>query len=106
IVISSRLHGCICALGQGVPCIATGWNHKYQELYRDFDVPELMLGEDADAAAIEALVERASDPRERASISARLSSRAEIIKGKNREMWALVINHLAAAVQPRYEHAA
>ena len=39
-VVSSRYHSLVAGLSMGVPCLAMGWHHKYQELFRLFGLEE------------------------------------------------------------------
>lgn len=56
LVFSSRFHGCVSALSQGVPCIGTSWSHKYHHLYADYACTEWLVGLDAEEQTLEKLI--------------------------------------------------
>lgn len=63
-VIASRFHALVSALSQGVPCIGAGWSHKYQELFSDFGVRELLLDDLSDLSRLEEMLTAVAAARE------------------------------------------
>lgn len=92
LVISSRFHGCVSALSQGIPVIATSWNHKYEMLLKDYDQGECIVdlkSDTVDVAMIQAtLLSSTQDKIIAASYS---------LKEKSREMWGQVFKQVSSS---------
>jgi len=43
LVVSSRFHGLASSLNSCVPCLATSWSHKYEELFKDYGQKDCVL---------------------------------------------------------------
>ena len=86
-VVASRFHAIVCALSQGVPCIGTGWSHKYEELFREYHCSELLLRTDSGQDVIREQIGRIVDRHERGQLVAVLKDAAEDQKQAARLMW-------------------
>jgi len=89
-VVASRFHALVSALSQGVPAVATGWSHKYTELFEDYGVPEGVLSIDDHAGSVDAMLDKLVDAEASREISARLLQNSERLKVLSEEMWAAV----------------
>ena len=89
-VVASRYHALVSALSQGVPAVATGWSHKYTELFEDYGFPEGVLSIDDEAGRIDAMMDRLIDAEANKEISAQLLQSSARLKSLSEEMWATV----------------
>ncbi len=90
LLVSSRFHGCVSALSQGVPVIATSWSHKYEMLMKEYGVGDYLV--DLSSQVVDTdLVESALQ----ASVHQRIVSTAHSMKLKSQDMWSEVFNLLA-----------
>ncbi len=89
-VVASRYHALVSALSQGVPAVATGWSHKYTELFEDYGFPEGVLSIDDETARIDAMMERLVDTEASQEITARLLQSSARLKSLSEEMWGAV----------------
>jgi len=86
-VVSSRFHGLVSALSQGVPVLATGWSHKYKALLQDYGCPDQYLEDLADVDAAEANLRRLLEPSRHSEVAGAIRHAAAIEKDKARAMW-------------------
>ena len=70
--------------------MATGWSHKYTELFEDYGFPEGVLSIDDEAGRIDAMMNRLIDAEANKEISAQLLQSSARLKSLSEEMWATV----------------
>ena len=88
VAISSRYHACICALSAGVPCLGTSWSHKYEALYDDYGVQDLLLAPDVAPVEVRRLVRNSMEPS--AAIRPQLERQASEFRASTESLWRLV----------------
>ncbi|MEE2001476.1 polysaccharide pyruvyl transferase family protein [Alkalimonas sp. MEB108] len=91
LVVSSRFHGAINALSQGVPCIATSWSHKYRQMMQDFGMEDYCI----EALTPESLLQNLTQLIEnQQSITTKLQTAKETLHHQNQQMWQHIYQQL------------
>lgn len=98
--IGSRFHGLVSALSQGVPSLATGWSHKYQELCNDYGCPDALVPVTANGTELEDRIDRLIDEPCHSRIRAGLLERSRRLKAQSEAMWDMVLRALDAPRSP------
>lgn len=89
LVITSRFHGAVSSLNSCVPCLATSWSHKYEELFYAYKQSDCILDVNNVSDAL-IKVHNYLDNDKNKQIRRILESSAENIKNINREMWEII----------------
>lgn len=97
LVVSSRFHGTINALSQGVPVLATSWAHKYEHVLADYGVPDALIDPRVGDAGLSRALRRLIEPESRARIVRRLRQGEADRRARVGGMWDEVMSHLTGA---------
>lgn len=87
IVIGSRFHGLVSALSQSIPSLGTGWSHKYQRLFEQYDCPNYLVSPNTSDKEVFDLIDSMLDSCKRADLVNSLSTASNNNKERVREMW-------------------
>ncbi|QYJ74045.1 polysaccharide pyruvyl transferase family protein [Shewanella sp. FJAT-52076] len=94
-VVSSRYHGCVSALSQGVPTVGTSWSHKYEALFADYGCSDMLFSSPSMMSTNAVMARLLSDEyRDRC----RTNPAIEEQKSLAREMWSSVFTVIASSV--------
>ena len=86
LVITSRFHGLASALNSCVPALATSWSHKYEELYKDYQLSNCVLPLDNIKLTIQKVSSFLGE-KENSEIRKHISVQKTDIQRQTREMW-------------------
>ncbi len=86
-VISSRYHGAVSSLSQGIPCLATSWSHKYQLLFEDFNLKNHIIDPDEKIEQTEKKIDFMLDSDNHTTMKKHLLAHAQKISQKTENMW-------------------
>lgn len=90
-VITSRFHGAVSALNSCVPCLATSWSHKYEELFKTYKQTNCVLPVNDINKSIEVVMSFV-DVNNNNNIRESLQAPVESIRNKSFEMWNIIWN--------------
>lgn len=97
-VISSRFHGLVSALSQGVPAFGTSWSHKYRMLFEDYDFPAGLLTVTDDYDSVWRVIEYHISEPKNSELRRKLLTRARTQREASRTMWDEIIPLITSKV--------
>lgn len=93
-LIGSRFHSLASALYSGVPSIGTGWSHKYQYLFEEFNYKEGLIDLNLSDAELDYKLELITSEVKRQKIKSKLCLHNESIEKNTIEMFMQIKNEL------------
>lgn len=91
-VISSRFHGLVSALSQGVPALGTSWSHKYETLFEEYGFNEGLVSVHSDSKELFERIDLILDPEKSKKLRVDLSQVNDRRLKLSERMWTDVFD--------------
>ncbi|MDO6426509.1 polysaccharide pyruvyl transferase family protein [Thalassotalea sp. 1_MG-2023] len=91
-IVCSRFHGCVSALSQSIPNLGTSWSHKYEQLFNEYIVPELLINPNSSKDDLERLLDDVINNN--TEYLANINSSAKKFKAITEDMWLTVCSKI------------
>ncbi|MEO6327578.1 MAG: polysaccharide pyruvyl transferase family protein [Ginsengibacter sp.] len=93
-VVTSRFHGLVNCLSQAIPCLATGWSHKYEMLLQDYNYQEAFVNIHCNDELLLEKVKSILTETTRKTIIDNLKAMSLNQKKLSEEMWTKVLSKI------------
>ena len=94
-VITSRFHGLVSALSQSIPCLATGWSHKYEMLFEDYGYPEGLCQVIGNSEYFDEKLSLILEEKKRGKLILNLNTKTKKQKELTQKMWDMVFTQFS-----------
>jgi polysaccharide pyruvyl transferase WcaK-like protein len=89
-IVCSRFHGCVSALSQGIANLGTSWSHKYEQLFHEYGVSELLINPNSSDDELIALMDKLINNNE--EVLTVMGTNAAKYKNTTEQMWQKVVS--------------
>ena len=98
-LVGSRFHSLVSGLSQSVPTVGTGWSHKYQELFTDYDFKEGLISLDISDEDLYALLDKICTHPSSDALRNQLSIKSAEQKDLSTKTWDIIFNFIDTKAQ-------
>jgi colanic acid/amylovoran biosynthesis protein len=74
--------------------LATGWSHKYESLFRDYDCVDGLVEVTSSDSALYRKIDMITEDVSARALRTKLKERSQMLKQQSEEMWTLIFNTL------------
>ncbi len=89
-IVCSRFHGCVSALSQGTANLGTSWSHKYEQLFSEYGVSDLLINPNSNDDELKQLFDKMLNDNE--EYLAQINTNAAKYKAITEDMWNRVVS--------------